>query len=63
MLATVILTLVLIAVVAAILGTWIRNKKHHKGGCADCGACSGCAGCSAGQSGCPSNPDRPDNSH
>lgn len=40
-LATIIGTFVVAAVFLLIVGTSIRNKKNHKGGCS-CG-CSGCA--------------------
>jgi hypothetical protein len=40
-LATILVCLVLVAIVAAIVGKQLYNRKHRKGGCS-CG-CEGCA--------------------
>ncbi|WOC32927.1 MULTISPECIES: FeoB-associated Cys-rich membrane protein [Caproicibacterium] len=45
MLATVLITLVLVALMAAVIAREIYNRKHGKGGCSGCsGGCSSCSG-------------------
>ena len=48
MLATILISLVLAAIVALILRQLIHDKKQGKSSCGgSCGSCGGCNGCSA----------------
>ena len=43
--ATIIISLVLLAVVCLIVWKLVRDKKSGKGGCSCGGSCSGCGAC------------------
>lgn len=51
-LATIIVSLVILAAVVLVIRKMIRDKKSGKGGCScgnDCGACGACGACRGAQ--------------
>lgn len=50
-LSTILISLVLLGVVAAIVAQQIRNHRQGKTSCGgNCGSCAGCSGCATAQS-------------
>ncbi len=46
-LATIVVSLIVLAIVSLVVWKMVRDKKHGKGGCSCGGSCSTCGACGA----------------